>query len=129
VIARVLSLVLSFVTGAGVGFVLTFTHRQYLVEFGDVPVPLGLIGALAIVAGLLAGMRLAFGDRLAPLAAAVGLVVASLVLVLPSRAGSVLVLEDPIGYAWALGPAVIALVVIGWPAPRRPRSDGAARHS
>jgi len=118
-ITRVLTLVLSFATGAGVGFVLTFTHRQYIVELGDLPVPLGLIGGLAIVAALLAGMRLAFGDRLAALAAAAGVVLASVVLILPTRAGSALVLEDPISYTWAIGPTVIAAVIVGWPARRR----------
>ena len=118
-ITRVLTLVLSFATGAGVGFVLTFTHRQYIVEVGDLPVPLGLIGGLAIVAALLAGMRLAFGDRLAALVAAAGVVLASVVLILPTRGGSALVLEDPISYAWAIGPTVIAAVIVGWPARRR----------
>jgi len=120
-ITRVLTLILSFVTGAGIGFVLTFTHRQYVVELGDLSLPLGLIGGLAIVAALLGGMRLAFGDRLAALVAAAGVVVASVVLIVPTRGGSALVLEDPISYAWAIGPTVIAAVVIGWPARRRPR--------
>jgi hypothetical protein len=117
-ITRVLTLALSFVTGAGIGFVLTFTHRQYVVELGDVSLPLGLIGGLAIVAALLGGMRLAFGDRLAALFAAAGVVLASVALIVPARAGSALVLEDPISFAWAIGPTVIAAVVIGWPARR-----------
>ena len=117
-IARVLTLALSFVTGAAIGFVLTFTHRQYVVELGDVSLPLGLIGGLVIVAALLGGMRLAFGDRLAALLAAAGVVLASVALIAPARAGSALVLEDPISYAWAIGPTVIAAVIIGWPGRR-----------
>ena len=120
-ITRVLTLVLSFVTGAGIGFVLTFTHRQYVVELGELSLPLGLIGGLVIVAALLGGMRLAFGDRLAALAAAAGVVLASVALIVPTRGGSALVLEDPISYAWALGPTVIAAVIIGWPARRGAR--------
>jgi len=118
-ITRVLALILSLVTGAGIGFVLTFTHRQYVVELGDLRVPLGLIGGLAIVAALLGGMRLAFGDRLAALFAAAGVVLASVALIVPTRGGSALVLEDPISYSWAIGPTVIAAVIIGWPARRR----------
>lgn len=126
-ITRVLTFVLAFVVGAGIGFVLTFTHRQYVVQLGDLPLPLGLIGGLAIVAALLVGMRLAFASRLAALVAAAGVVLASAVLILPTRSGSALVLEDPISYAWALGPTVIAAVVIAWPAPRRALPLGAAR--
>jgi len=119
-ITRVLTLILAFATGAGMGFVLTFTHRQYVIEAGDLRVPLGLIGGLAIVAALLTGIRLAFGDRLAALLAAAAFVLASVALILPARGGSALVLEDPISYTWAIGPTVIAAVVIGWPARRRP---------
>jgi hypothetical protein len=119
-ITRILTLILAFVTGAGMGFVLTFTHRQYVVELGGVHVPLGLIGGLAIVAALLVGIRLAFGDRFAALFAAAGVVLASVALILPARGGSALVLEDPISYAWAIGPTVIAALVIGWPVRRRP---------
>lgn len=117
--ARIFSIVMAAITGAAVGFVLTFTHRQYVVELGGIPIPLGLIAGLAIVAALLAGMRLAFGERIAPIAAAAGVILASAVLAFPGASGSVLVFDDPVGYAWAVGPTVVALVVIGWPAPRR----------
>jgi N-acetyl-1-D-myo-inositol-2-amino-2-deoxy-alpha-D-glucopyranoside deacetylase len=126
-ITRVLTLILAFVTGAGMGFVLTFTHRQYVVDWGDLRVPLGLVGGLAIVTALLAGIRLAFGDRLAALLAAAGFLLAAVALIVPARGGSALVLEDPISYTWAIAPTVIAAVVVGWPARRRPAgtaSDG-----
>jgi len=117
--ARIFTIVLAAVTGAGVGFVLTFTHRQYVVELAGVPIPLGLIGGLAVVAALLAGMRLAFGERIAPLAAALGVIVASAILAVPGASGSILVFDDPLGYAWAVGPTVVAFVVLGWPERRR----------
>lgn len=117
-IARALTLVLAFVAGAGIGFVLTFTHRQYIVAVGDVDLPFGLTGGLLIVAGMLAGIRLAFGDRLATLIAAVGLVLATMALLVPARGGSPLTLEDPISFAWAIGPTVIAAVVVAWPGRR-----------
>lgn len=120
---RILTALLAFATGVGVGTVLTFTHRQYVVEPFGVPVPLGLIGALAVVAALLIGIRLGFDDRVAVLLAGAGVVVASIVLAFPVGAGSVLLLDDPIGYAWAVGPAVLTLGAVLWPAAR-PRPAG-----
>lgn len=117
-LARGFTLVLAFATGAAMGFVLTFTHRQYLVEIGSATLPLGLIGGLAIVAALLAGMRLAFGERLTPIAAAAGLLVGAGILVLPGNSGSLYLENDPLGYVWVLAPTVLAIVIIGWPARR-----------
>jgi hypothetical protein len=114
---RVLTAVLALATGVGTGFVLTFTHREYVVGVAGLDLPLGLVGGLAIVAALLAGMRLAFSERTAPLAAAAGVILGSVALVLPGSSGSLFV-PDPVGYLWAVGPAVIAAVVVGWPAPR-----------
>jgi N-acetyl-1-D-myo-inositol-2-amino-2-deoxy-alpha-D-glucopyranoside deacetylase len=116
--ARVLPLVFAFATGAATGFVLTFTHRQYLVDVVGLTVPLGLIGGLAIVAALIAGMRLAFAERAAPIAAAAGVILGSAVLVLPGNSGSLYVPDDPIGYVWAVAPTVLAIVIIGWPSRR-----------
>lgn len=116
---RLLTGLLAFAAGAGIGLVLTFTHRQYVVEPFGLPVPLGLIGALAIVAGLLVGIRLGFGDRVAVLLAGAGVVAAATVLAFPVGAGSVLLLDDPIGFGWAIGPAVITLGAVLWPVPRR----------
>jgi len=112
---RLVAALLAFATGAGIGLVLTFTHRQYVLEPFGVPVPLGLIGALAIVAALLVGIRLGFGDRVAVLLAGAGVVVAATVLAFPVGAGSVLLFDDPIGYGWAIGPAVITLAAVFWP--------------
>jgi hypothetical protein len=119
--ARAFTLVLAFATGAGMGFVLTFTHRQYIVDLAGVRVPLGLIGGLAIVAALLAGMRLAFAERIAPIAAAAGVILGSAILVLPGNSGSLFVPDDPVGYVWAVGPTALALIIIGWPQPRAAR--------
>lgn len=123
--ARVLTLALAFVTGAATGFVLTFAHRQYVVDVAGLAVPLGLIAALAIVAALLAGMRLAFGERAAPIAAAAGVILGAAVLVLPGNSGSLFMPDDPVGYVWAVGPTVLAIVIIGWPQPkgRRPAAE------
>lgn len=116
--SRVFTLILAFATGAGTGFVLTFTHRHYVVELGDVALPLGLIGSLAIVAALLAGMRLAFAERAAPIAAALGVIAGTAVLTLPGNSGSLFLPDDPAGYIWAVGPPLLAVVIIAWPQRR-----------
>lgn len=122
-IARIISAVLAFAVGGAVGFVLTFTHRQYVVG----GVPWGLIGALAIVAALLVGMRFAFADRIAPVAAGAGVLGATALLATRSVGGSVLVADDVLGYVWAIGPAAITLVVALVRAPR-PRAAYPATH-
>lgn len=109
--------VVAFAVGALVGVVTTFTHRQ-------LP-PWGLLAGLLIIAALLAGARLAFPGRLAATAAAVGVVGAGILLSLQSTGGSVLVANDALGIVWAVGPALIAVVVLVWPAPR-PRPDVAS---
>jgi hypothetical protein len=119
VAARVFSAVLAVATGAALGLVLTFTHRQYVAEVGGIPVPWGLLGGLAIVAAFLVGMRLAFGERVAPLAAAAGLLGAIAVLGIPNANGSTVYVGDAIDYTWILAPTLIAIVVVGWPSERR----------
>lgn len=120
---RVFSIVLALVTGAGVGFVLTFTHRQYVLELAGIPVPLGLIGGLAIVAALLTGMRLAFAERVTPVAAAAGVILGAGLLTIPGNSGSLFLPDDPVGYVWAVGPTALAVVIIAWPSPRPYRND------
>ncbi len=113
----VLSL-LAFGVGALVGVITTITHRQ-------LP-PWGLLAGLAIIAALLIGIRLASDTRLPAIAASLG-VVGSLVVLLLQTGGSVLVIDDALGWAWALGPAAIAAFVIAW--PRRRRRPEAASES
>jgi N-acetyl-1-D-myo-inositol-2-amino-2-deoxy-alpha-D-glucopyranoside deacetylase len=124
-LARGFTILLAFATGAALGFVLTFIHRQYVVAVGPVDLPLGLIGAIAIVAALLLGMRLAFGERIAPVAAAAGALVGSAVLFLPGSGGALFDDSDPLGYVWMLAPTVLAIAIAGWPfgAARRARGE------
>lgn len=120
---------LAFLLGAGTGFVLTFAHRQFPVEVLGFTLPLGLLGALTIVAALVTGFRLAFGDRWVALAAGAGVVLGAAVLSLPGAGGSLVVLGDAQGITWTFGPALLTLLVVAWPAsrnrsrrpPRQPR--------
>jgi hypothetical protein len=125
-LARGFTLVLAFATGAAMGFVLTFTHRQYVVTWGAVALPFGLIGGIAVVAALILGLRLAFGERVAPMAAAAGVLVGAGVLVLPGNSGSLYLGDDPLGYVWVLAPTVIAIAIVGWPFALRRQSNSAA---
>lgn len=119
---EVLGVAFALGIGFGVGVILTFTHR--------LSAPWGLALALVIVVALIAGFRLAMGGRLHAAAAAIGLVAASALLALPGAGGSVLVVDDVLGYGWALAPALIAAIVIAWPKPRPrtlvPATEGAA---
>ena len=99
------------IIGAGVGVITTFTHRQFP--------PIGLIAGLLIVGALVTGFRLVFDSRIVAGAAAFGIVGAIAVLALPGAGGSVVVTDSALGYAWVLGPPVIAIAVLAWPRIRR----------
>lgn len=114
------SAVLPLLLGGTTGVVTTFAHRAYPIDVG-IRLPLGLVAGFAILAALLAGFRLVFESRIPAIAAAVGAIATIAVLALPGAGGSVLVVDDPVGYAWAIGPVTLALVVVGWPR-RRPHS-------
>lgn len=118
-VARVALTVLAGVIGCAMSMVLTFTHRQYVVELAGISVPFGLIGGLAIVAAYVAGVRLAFGERIPALAAGAGAVVAVGLLGIPMASGSTPYVGDAVDYVWIVGPTVIAIVVVGWPDRKR----------
>ena len=109
--ATALSSVFALLVGIVVGVITTFTH--------GLVAPWGLVSGLAIVAALVGGFRLVFASRIVGAAAAVGVIGASAVLALPGAGGTVLALDGPLGYLWAFGPAVIALIVLLVPGRRR----------
>lgn len=102
--ATALSSVFAILVGIVVGVITTFTHSL-------VP-PWGLIAGLAIVAALVGGFRLVFGSRIVGGAAVLGVIGATVVLALPGAGGTALALNGPLGYLWAFGPAVVALIVL-----------------
>jgi hypothetical protein len=105
---------LALLIGVIYGAVATVGHRQ-TIRIGDVEIPWGIAAALAGVLALLLGIRLVAGGRWAAAAAAVGIVGTVALLTLPGRGGSVLVAGDVIGTIWAVGPALIAVLVVAWP--------------
>jgi N-acetyl-1-D-myo-inositol-2-amino-2-deoxy-alpha-D-glucopyranoside deacetylase len=115
ILTAALASAFALIIGGAVGFVTTFTHRQ--------GVPWGLIAGLLVIAALVAGFRLVFDSRLIAAAAAVGALAATAILMLPGAGGTVLVIDDPIGYVWAFGPTVLSAVIVLWPPRRRPRME------
>jgi N-acetyl-1-D-myo-inositol-2-amino-2-deoxy-alpha-D-glucopyranoside deacetylase len=111
------AIVLALVVGGFAAAVTTFVHRQWVLQLGPVPIPLGLIAGLLILLCVTAGFRLTFGRPVA-LAAGIGAVAAIGVLALPGAGGSAVVLGDALGWTWAIAPVVLAVVVVLWPAAR-----------
>jgi hypothetical protein len=109
--ATLLSSLFAVLVGVVVGVITTFTHAQFL--------PWGLMAGLAVVVALVLGFRLVFDSRVVGAAAAIGVIVASAALALPGAGGTVLVLTSPAGWIWALGPAILAAVVLLWPGAAR----------
>ena len=99
--------VLALVLGAALGLLGTIGH-QYAP-------PVGLLLSLLAVAGLVGGLRLIFDGRLIPSLAALGVLGTEAALALPGMGGSVLIPSNGLGYAWIIGPVLIAVIALGWP--------------
>ena len=112
--ARFGTYALAFLIGVIYGAVATVGHRQSI-RIGDVVIPWGLAAALIGVLALLLGIRLVAGGRWVAAAAAVGVVGTVALFTLPGPGGSVLVAGDVVGTVWAVGPALIAVLVVAWP--------------
>jgi N-acetyl-1-D-myo-inositol-2-amino-2-deoxy-alpha-D-glucopyranoside deacetylase len=109
-----IAVLLALVVGVFSGAVTTFTHRQWLVQAGPVPLPFGIVAGLVVLVCVVAGFRLAFGAPVA-VAAAVGFLAAIGVLALPGVGGSAVVLNDTLGWSWAIAPVVVSVAVLVWP--------------
>lgn len=119
IVTVVLAALFAFVIGVAAGFITTFTHR-------GIP-PWGLIAGLVIITAAVLGFRLVFASRVIGAAAALGAIGATALLMLPGAGGTVFVLGDPIGYAWAIGPTVLAVAALAWPNPVARRTRSATR--
>jgi hypothetical protein len=121
-----LGLPLALAAGALVGALGTFKHRVGLSVPSGPGLPIGLVLSLLMVAAVLAALRAAFGSRLFAGAAAVGVLLAVLVLSQPGPGGSVVVLGLP-GTVWTSGATVLAVVAAAVPPVRlrkREPTDG-----
>jgi len=122
IMSRIAACLLAVVLGALTGATLTVTHQQSVL-LGAARVPWGIIAALAITATLFVGLRIVFGSRVVVACAAVGLLGATVWLVLATAVGSEVVPANPAGVTWAIAPAVLAGIAIAWPAGRRAPKD------
>jgi len=119
IVAKIVTLLIAGALGLFAGALLTAAH-QATVAVAGVPIPWGLLAGLLVVAALLVGLRIVFETRAVALAAGVGFLGASALLALQSAGGSVLVPDNPVGYAWTFGPVLIGAVVLAWPSLTRP---------
>lgn len=117
--ALVLSCLVALVVGAVAGLLTTFAHAQLA--------PWALLAGLAIALALVLGFRLVFASRIVAGAAGLGFVAGSVALSFPSAGAAVLTLDDPTGWIWAIGPALLMAAAIvqpwpdGWPGRRSAR--------
>lgn len=127
VASRIVSVVLALIVGVVYGTVGTVAH-PLSITIASIVIPWGLVLSLVGVSALLVGFRLVLGERLAVIAAAVGIVGIVALFSLESTGGSVLIQQGVSGLVWVLGPALIAALVIFFPSlPARPRGVSAAR--
>ncbi|MEO5920962.1 MAG: hypothetical protein ABIQ01_07450 [Pseudolysinimonas sp.] len=119
IITIVLASLFAFVIGVASGFITTFTYQ-------GLP-PWGLIAGLVIITALVLGFRLVFASRVIGAAAALGAVGATALLTRPGAGGTVFVVDDPLGYAWAIAPALLSVVVLALPALAGRREGASSR--
>jgi hypothetical protein len=121
IVARILEGLASVVLGIIVGVIGTFGHQLTASVLG-VALPLGLVAGMVAVGLLVAGVRLALESRGYAALAALGAVGAIGLLALPGGSGTVLVPDNLSGTIWAIGPTLVAAVILAWPRlPARPR--------
>ena len=120
---RVVVALVGALIGLVYGAIATVGHRQSL-RLGDVTIPWGIVAALAGVAALLIGLRVLAG-RLAAGAAALGVIAIVALLSLPGVGGSVLIPATLVGTIWAVGPALVSVMIVAWPSMSAVRRGGA----
>ena len=121
-----LGLPAAFVAGGLIGVLGTFKHQVGVSASTGGGVPVGLVLSLALVAAVLASLRVAFDTRHYAVAAAVGVVTAVTVLALPGPGGSAVIVANIPGVIWTVAPAILAAVVVGLPRLRRPQAARSA---
>lgn len=124
---RLRTLILSlgaFAMGVLVGSITTVVH-QNTVDVGNLEIPWGLILSLIAVTGFFVGLRMVVQNRWVVFFAALGLVGTIYLYSLKSPGGSVLIPNNLWGTIWAVGPALIATIVLVW--PKLPARDARTR--
>ena len=126
---RLRTLILSlgaFAMGVLVGSITTVVH-QNTVDVGAIEIPWGLVLGLIAIAGFFIGLRMVVQNRWVVFFAALGLVGTIFVYSLKSPGGSVFIPNNLWGTIWAVGPALIATIVLVW--PKLPAKDARTRRN
>jgi hypothetical protein len=114
---RVAAWIIALVVGGVYGVAGTITHATM---WGVVPV--GLVVAIVGCAALLLAIRLLTGDRIAALAAGVGMGAVTYALSLTGPGGSVVMPNDLLSLIWSVAIAAIVVLVVAWPSGIRTRA-------
>jgi len=118
---------LAALVGALVGTLGAFKHQSGVSAATGAGFPWGLLLSLAMVAAVLAAIRVSFVSRLYAIAAAVGVIAAVGLFALRGPGGSLVVIGNAEGIVWLIGSVLIALLVAVLPSRRRagsPPADG-----
>lgn len=125
IVVRAAGVALALAAGLLIGALGSFKYRYGLSS--AVPLPIGLLLVLLMIALVVAAIRAATGRRLYGVAAGIGIVAAAALFSVKGPGGSVVVVDDVYGTVWMVAPPLIAAAVLGLPVPRRrgvQRADG-----
>lgn len=111
---RIAGGVASVALGAMTGTIGTLAH-QLTSTIGTFAAPTGLLAACAAVLLLIVGLRLALQSRVYAALAALGVVVMIALLALPTAGDSAILPANARGVTWAVGPTILAAIVLAWP--------------
>jgi N-acetyl-1-D-myo-inositol-2-amino-2-deoxy-alpha-D-glucopyranoside deacetylase len=118
--ARFFAAVLGGVIGVALGALLT-VYNGYTAKIAGQDIWVGTIIGAVVLAALFVGFRLAFGTRIVPAFAAVGVLVIVGIFSFPSASGSVLITRSGPGLLWEVAAPVLAFIVLVWPRMSRRR--------
>ena len=113
--------------GALVGTLGGFKHQSGVSATTGAGFPWGLLLSLAMVAAVLAAIRVSFVSRLYAIAAGIGVVAAVGLFALRGPGGSLVVIGNAEGIVWLIASVLIALLVAVLPSRHRagsPPADG-----
>ncbi|MEN9751197.1 MAG: hypothetical protein RLZZ600_244 [Actinomycetota bacterium] len=113
-----LILIAAFIGGLVAGMLGTMIQQSVL-RIGSFELPWGIILAFALVLFYLLGLRLANESRWPSILGLVGILAISLVAMIETTGGSVLIPANSWGTLWTAGPGIIGAIVVAWPRLKR----------
>lgn len=113
-----LQVVLALLGGGLVG-VLGTVIEQGVLYIGTFPLPWGLVLALSLVLSYLLGLRLVAESRWLAISGLVGILIVTLVLMIETAGGSVLIPANLWGTIWSAAPGIAGAIVVAWPRLKR----------